>query len=594
MDAQYIRELVEAAQGKRKLTLLLRGAQVLNVYSGEVEWADVGIYRDRVVYVGKDAPSAEGVLDVEGVVVPGFIDTHLHIESSMVTPVRFAEAVLPHGTTTVCADPHEIANVLGIEGVRMMLENSRELPMRITYFVPTCVPESDAVTAGAEITPEDVERALDWEGIVGLGEVMDFESVLAGREKFMRILEIGWRRRCVIDGHCVLLSGARLNAYVATGPEADHENFTVESAVEKLRRGMYVKLRGPYILDPRRFVRSIGSLPSPWNRVILVTDDVMPDTLAERGHLDFVVRSMIEAGMDEVEAIRSVTLRPATHMRMFELGAVSPGKLADLVVLGSLKRIDVRMVLFGGKVVARDGRLVAELPERRFDKRALGTVRVKDLRPEDFEFRPPISDGKLVLNVIEFRRPDPSVEDVSRAFLEMIVTKRSTAEVEVRGGRALLGDVALMVVMERHRGTGKRGYGFVKGFMERGAIATTVAHDSHNLAVIGTDPRDMHLAATEVVKSEGGLVATLNGEVLSRIELPIAGLMSEEPVRVMAEKMRGFRRALERLGAIDHPYMPIVSLLTLSVIPEARVTDKGLFDVNAQRFVDPVAAVVPA
>ncbi|MCS7095402.1 MAG: amidohydrolase family protein [Thaumarchaeota archaeon] len=592
MEADHIKELIEAALGQRRLTLLLKGGEILNVYSGELEEVNVGVYRDRIVYLGIEEPASETVVNVKGVMVPGFIDTHLHIESSMVTPQRFAEAVLPHGTTTVCADPHEIANVLGVEGVRMMLENSKDLPMRITFFVPTCVPESDAVTAGAEVTPEEVEMALNWEGIVGLGEVMDFESVLSGRKKFMRILEIGWRRRCVIDGHCVMLSGTRLNAYVASGPEADHENFTVESAIEKLRRGMYVKLRGPYILDPTRFIKAIGSLPSPWNRLILVTDDVMPDTLAEEGHLDFVVRSMIEAGMDEVEAIRSVTIRPAAHMRMYELGAIAPGKVADLLVLGGLRRVDVKLVVFGGRVVAKDGQLVINIPERRFDRRAMGTVRVRELSRDLFEFRPPITEGKLVLNVIEFKRPDPTVEDVSRAFLEMVVTKRSTAEVAVREGKLQPSDVALMVVIERHKGSEKRGFGFVKGFMERGAIATTVAHDSHNLAVVGMDSRDMYLAATEVVRSDGGLVAALNGEVLSKIELPIAGLMSEEPVPVMAEKMRQFRRALAKLGAIDHPYMPIVSLLTLSVIPEARVTDKGLFDVNAQRFVEPVAAVV--
>ncbi|MCS7117373.1 MAG: amidohydrolase family protein [Thaumarchaeota archaeon] len=594
MEAHQIRELVEAALGHRRLTLLLKGAEVLNVHSGEIERVNVGFYRDRIAYIGRDEPASEKTMAVDGVVVPGFIDTHLHIESSMVTPLRFAEAVVPHGTTTVCADPHEIANVLGIEGVRMMLENSRDLPMRITFFVPTCVPESDAVTAGAEITPEEIESSLNWEGIVGLGEVMDFESVLSRREKFMKILEIGWRRRAVIDGHCVLLSGVRLNAYVASGPEADHENFTVESAVEKLRRGMYVKLRGPYILDPASFVERIGSLPKPWERVILVTDDVMPDTLAERGHLDFVVRSMIEAGMDEVEAIRSVTLRPATHMRMFDLGAIAPGKVADLLVLRSLKSVDVRLVVFGGQPVARDGQLLVGLPERRFDQRAIGTVRVGKLSVEQFEFRPPIERGKIVVNAIEFKRPDPTQLDVSRTFLEMVVTKRSTAEVEVKGGKLLLGEVALMVVIERHKQSGKRGYGFVKGFMERGAIATTVAHDSHNLAVIGCDRNDMYLAAMEVVRSEGGLVAVLQGEVISKIELPIAGLMSEEPVNVMAEKMRSFRRALTRLGAIDHPYMPIVSLLTLSVIPEARVTDKGLFDVNEQKFIEPIAAVVPS
>ncbi len=593
-SAEEIRAVIEAAQGLRDLTLLIKGAGVLNVFTGEIEDLNIGIYLERVVYLGREERKAERVIEVRGVAVPGFIDTHLHIESSMVTPVRFAEAVLPHGTTTVVADPHEIANVLGKEGVRMMLENSRGLPMKIYYFMPTCVPESDAVTAGAEITPEDIEEALGWDGIAGLGEVMDFEAVLAGKEKFMRILELGWRKNAVIDGHCVLLSGARLGAYIAAGPEADHENFTVDSMLEKLRRGMYVKLRGPYILDSKRFVEALRSVPDGWDRVLFVTDDVMPDTLLEKGHMDFVIRSMIEAGMDEVEAIRSATLRPAEHMRMRELGAIAPGRLADVVVLKDLRRVEVDLVVSKGVPVAREGRMIVELDGRPFDRRAYGTVKVRELRPEDFEFVAPIDNGRMRVRVVDFPRPEEVQGDLAWAFLQMIVTKASEAVVEVRGRRPVLGEVALMKVIERHGKHGQSGIGFVRNMLRRGAVATTVAHDSHNLAVVGTDPVDMYTAAKEVVKAGGGMAAALNGEVLALIELPVAGLMSEEPVEVMAGKMKAFREALRKLDAIDHPYMPLVSLMTLSVIPAYRITDKGLFDVVNQRFLDPVIEAFPS
>jgi adenine deaminase len=593
-SASSLRELVEAAQGLRDLTLLIKGVQVLNVFSGEIEDLNIGVYRDRIVYLGMEERKAERVIEARGVAVPGFIDTHLHIESSMVTPVMFAEAVLPHGTTTVVADPHEIANVLGKEGVKMMLENSRGLPMKIYYFMPTCVPESNAVTAGAEVTPEDIEEALGWDGIAGLGEVMDFEAVLRVEEKFMRILELGWRKNVVIDGHCVLLSGARLNAYIAAGPEADHENFTVESMLEKLRRGMYVKLRGPYILDTKRFVEALKSVPSGWNRVIFVTDDVMPDTLLEKGHLDFVIRSMIEAGMDEVEAIRSATLRPAEHMRMREIGAIAPGRLADVVVLKDLRRVEVDLVVSNGVPVAKEGKMIVNLERRPFDRRAYGTVKVRSLRPEDFEFLAPIENGRMRVRVVDFPRPEEVQGDVAWTFLQMIVTKASEAVVEVRNRRPVLGDVALMKVIERHGKHGKSGVGFVRNMLRRGAVATTVAHDSHNLAVVGTDPSDMYVAANEVMRAGGGMAAALNGKVLALIELPVAGLMSEEPVEVMAGKMRAFREALRKLDAIDHPYMPLVSLMTLSVIPAYRITDMGLFDVTNQRFLDPVIEVLPA
>ncbi len=585
MSQPSVSEIIEAALGKRRLTLFIKNVDVLNVFSGEIIRSGIGVYHDRIVYVGDEVRDADEVIDGDGATaVPGLIDTHLHIESSMITPARFAEAVLPRGTTTVCADPHEIANVLGKEGVRMMLENGRGLPLKIYFFAPTCVPESQAVTAGAEITPEDVEEMLGWDGIVGLGEVMDYEGVLSNSPKMIRMIEIGHRRGAVIDGHCVLLSGARLNAYAAAGPEADHENFTVETALEKLRAGMYLKLRGPYILDARKFVAELKRLPDPWN-IILVTDDVMPDNLRETGHLDHVVRAVIEAGMDPVEAVRSATLRPALHMRMFNLGAIAPGKVADIVLLRSLEKFSVSMVIADGKVVARDGKLVVEIPERRFDRKALDTVKLPTLSEKDFEVKPPIQNGKITVNAIDFASYSGELENPAAAFLEMILTRIGRVEVEVRDGRFVLDNIALVLVFERHGKTGSRGVGFARNLIKQGAIASTVAHDAHNLIVVGTDTRDMHKAASLVIESRGGIAAVKNSRVLAKIELPVAGLMSEEKFETVAEKMKNLRRAFKEMGVLDHPYMPLPNLLTLSVIPHARITDKGIFDVDQQKFI---------
>jgi len=579
-------ELVEAALGKRKLSLLIKDVDVLNVFTGEIIKSSIGVYGDRIVYVGDNGSrEAEQTIDGSGkIAVPGLIDTHLHIESSMVVPSRFAEAVLPHGTTTVCADPHEIANVMGKEGVRIMLENSKNLPMKIYFFAPTCIPESNAVTAGAEFSPEDIEEMLGWDGIVGLGEVMDYEGVLNGSEKMLRILEIGHRRNVVIDGHCVLLQGARLNAYVAAGPEADHENFTVETALEKLRAGMYLKLRGPHILDTRKFVEALKKLPSPWN-IILVTDDVMPDNLVDYGHLDHVVRAMIEAGMDEVEAVRSASYRPALHMRMYSLGAVAPGRVADIILLKNLRRFEIDTVISNGVPVARDGKLLIQINHRPVDARARDSVKIKNLTLEDFTLKPPVENGRVRVNVIDFAKYSSSPENPAATFLEMILTRLSTAEVEVRGGEFILGDVALVFVFERHGKNGNRGVGFVRNLIHRGAIASTIAHDSHNLIVVGTSKEDMHKAAQLVISSRGGIAAVMNSKALAHIELPIAGLMSDEPVEKIAVKMKQLRKAFREMGVLDHPYMPLPSLLTLSVIPHARITDKGIFDVNQQRFI---------
>lgn len=567
----------------------MRNAQVLNVFTGEILRSSVGIFKDTIVFVGSEAPvqKAEKIIDARGAyAVPGLIDTHLHIESTMMIPSRFAEAVLPRGTTTVCADPHEIVNVLGIKGLRMMLDNAKDLPMKIFFFVPTCVPESEAVTNGGKISPEDVDKSLDWKGVVGLGEVMDYGAVLASKPRLMKILEIGRRRNSVIDGHSPLLSGAKLSAYISTGPEADHENFSVENTIEKLRNGMYVKLRGPDVLDTRAFVTTIKKLPSPWN-VILVTDDVMPDRLESQGHLDNVCRSVISSGMDPVEAVRSATLRPAQHMRMSHLGAIAPGKLADIVLLKSLKNFIPETVISNGHLVAKGGKLLEPIRQRSFAKSAFHTIHIHNFKIEDFIARLPLKNGTVELNCIDFQPASSSV-----SFLEMVLTKLKRSRVEVRNGKIITPSIASVIVFERHGKGGRRGHGFTRNLMIGGALASTIAHDAHNLMVVGTNPQDMLMASELVVRSGGGVVAVRGGRVLARIELPIAGLMCEKPPRFVANEMRRLREAFKKMGMIDHPYMPIPFLLSLSVIPHARITDKGTFDVDKQEFVPPVSVQI--
>jgi adenine deaminase len=585
-----VADYIEASLGDRPLSVLIKDAELLNVYTGELYRCSIGIYRDRIVLVSPDdiRNRADRVLDARGyTAIPGLVDSHLHVESSMVTPWRFAEAVIPHGTTTAFADPHEIANVLGKEGVRMMLENAHDLPMRLLFFAPTCVPESNAVTAGAEVTPDDIEDMLGWEGICGLGEVMDFPAVLARRKKIMQILEIGRRHNAVVDGHSPLLTGAELSAYMSSGAEADHENFTVESVVEKLRLGMYVKLRGPYLLDVEKYVNALKSLPKPWN-LILCTDDVMPDNLIEHGHLDYVARSFIRAGMDPVEVVRSVTLRPALHMRTPELGAIAPGKVADLVLLKDLTKFQVHLVIAGGRVVAEDGFMRVELPRRPFDPRARGTVHLRPLTLRDLKVGAPVKKGSVRVRVIDFAKYKGGVKESN--FLEVALTKLGVADLDVKNGEFVLGEVSLVFVFERHGLSGRKAYGFAKNLIRFGGLASTVAHDTHNLIVTGTDRADMRDAANLVVKSGGGIAAVLHGRTLARVELPIAGLMSEESLKNMAKRMRGLRHAFRVMGVLDHPYMPLPCLMTLSVIPHARITDRGIFDVDNQRFVHPIVS----
>ena len=579
-------DYIDASIGRKPLSLLITNCKLLNVFTGEIYTTSIGIYEDRIVLVdnGQNRNRAERVIDAEGMLaLPGFIDTHLHVESSMVTPYRFAEAVLPHGTTTAFADPHEIANVLGKEGVRMMINNAKDLPFRLRFFAPTCVPESKAVTAGAEITPADVEDMLGWEGICGLGEVMDFPAVLSASSKMMQILELGRKRNSVIDGHSPLLTGAELNAYITSGAEADHENFTVETALEKMRLGMYVKLRGPYLLDTKKFVSAIDKLPRPWN-LIFCTDDVMPDNLVRLGHLDYIVRSFIKAGMDPVEAIRSVTIRPALHMRAYDLGAIAPGKVADLLLVNNLEDFRVEKVIASGQVVAEDGSLTLGLKERKFDQRALNSVKLQSLNLRDMMLDMPVKEGEIVVNAIDFAKYMKAEEN---NFLDIALTNLNKVKIKVKESQPELNDVALVFVFERHGKGSGRSFGFVRNLIGRGAIASTIAHDAHNLIVVGKERNDMMMAANLVIKSQGGISAVLDRRVLAHIKLPVAGLMSEEPLNEVAKEMMKLRQAFAKMGVLDHPYMPLPCLLTLSVIPHARITDRGLFDVDQQSFVYP-------
>jgi len=581
-------DYISAALGKKRLTLAIRNAQLLNVFTGEIRQSAIGIYKDRVVYIGAPSgcPPAAQTIDAKGMVaIPGLIDSHLHVESSMMTPAKFAAATLPHGLTTAFADPHEIANVLGKRGVKAMVDDSRGLPQKLFYYAPTCVPESEAVTAGAELTPHDIEEMLGWRGVWGLGEVMDYPAVLKGEDKMMKILKIGAEHGVVIDGHAPLLTGLELNAYVVGGAEADHENFTVEAMLEKLSLGLYVKLRGPYILDPKKFVKALQGIPHPYN-LILCTDDVLPDNLTRWGHLDYVCRAFIQAGMEPVEAVRSVTLRPALHMRKFELGAIAPGRMADIVLLDDLRRFNVQLVIANGVPVAKNGRMLVSIGEREFDASTRETMKLAPLADEDFAVRPPRSNGTVEINTIDFGGYSKH-EDNGVAFANMILTKMNRGRIRVRDGKLSLGEVALVFVFERHGKTGGKSFGFARNLIQRGAMATTVAHDSHNLLVVGTDVDDMRTAANLVIRSKGGIAAVLDQKTLAMVKLPIAGLMSEHGLTRVSKEVQQLRGAFRTMGVLDHPYMPLPNLLALSVIPHARITDKGMYDVDGQKFVPP-------
>lgn len=579
--------LVDSAMGRVKADLVVRGGSLVNVFTGEIlEGVDVAVKGDRIALVGRAdhtiGPDTQ-VIDASGkYVVPGFIDGHVHIESSMLTVTGFARAVLPHGTTAVFADPHEIANVLGLNGVRLLLEESRGVPLKVFITLPSCVPATspEFETAGAEITPRDVEEAMGWEGVIALGEVMNYPGVLAGDDKMHGEIAATLRAGKVVEGHFYGNLEEELSAYAAAGVSSCHESTTKEAGLAKARVGIYTMIReGSAWRDLSEVIRAVTETRIDTRRFCLVSDDRHPEHLISEGHMDHIVRRAIEEGLDPITAIQMATLNTAEHFRVDQdLGAVAPGRYADILLLSSLSRVEVDTVIADGRVVAREGRLTVEIPTPEYPDFAKNTVRLpRPVEPGDFEVSAPVLEGTARTRVIQ-------VQEAS------VLTKEVIMDVPVSAGKARAdpeADLAKVAVIERHRGTGRGSVGFVTGFgFRRGAVASTVAHDSHNLLVMGVSDEDMARAANVLREVGGGMVVVADGEVLGLVELPIAGLLSDEPVERVAEEVRRLAEAWRALGCeMVYPFMTM-ALLALPVIPELRITDKGLIDVNSFSKVD--------
>jgi len=558
--------------GRVPFDLLIENTQLVNVYTGEIYLAAIGMLGDRIAYVDENSKRLKSKrrFNAHGeYAIPGLVDSHLHIESSMVTPPRFAEAVLPHGTTTVAIDPHEIANVLGMKGVRMMLDSGRNLPLKVHILVPTCVPSIPEVeTAGAEFNADHIAEMLSWDRVIGLAEVMDYEGVIDLKDRITTIVKAGRKSGKILDGHACLISGRELNAYIAAGMDSDHENFSFPSVLEKLRLGMAVRLRK--MLLSRDFITSLKKVPNLRN-VMFCTDDVMPDDLIENGHLDDVVRTAIECGLDPVEAVKSSTLKPAMSLRLHDRGAIGPGKIADLILVKNLEHFVPDVVFANGEIVAKGGKLLTKLRIQKFPRMAERTVKISGISVEDFSIKPPIQTGKVKVRVIA---------------LEGLVSKFLIEERDVQNGVLMADGLAVVAVLERHGRSGNKAVGYVKNSgLRRGAVGSTVAHDSHNLVVLGMKPEDMLFAARVLIHMQGGLVAVQNGRVLAAVHLPVAGLMSKKPIEIVSSELRSFRRAENQLGVRETEKTLMITFLSLAVIPSARITDRGLFDVDEQKFV---------
>lgn len=583
------RELAATCRGELPATLVIQDGTLVSVTSGEIlPGMSVAVQGSRIAYVGPDAQQMIGpetrIVEAEGrYIAPGLLDGHCHVESAQLTFTQFARAVLPLGTTGGFFDAHEITNVFGLEGLRLMLEEARATPLAAYLQVASCVPSTSAELerAGAEIGPDEVAEALSWgEDVIALGEVMNFPGVVLGDEKMHGEIEATLRAGKIADGHFAWPPDDwRLSAYAASGITGCHESTTTEDAVWRLRQGMYAKLRrGSAWHDVEATIKAHTEQGLDPRRILLVTDDRSPESLVDEGHMDFVVRHAIEQGVAPVTAFQMATLNTAERFGVWQdVGSVTPGRLADILLLDApLADVNVTMTVAAGRVVAEDGRMTAELPSFEYPEHCLDSVKIEQpVAEETFEVQAPVESGTISARVMEV------VEN-------HVVTRERRVELPVEDGEVRLDpeqDVCKIAVIERHSKTGEHSVGFVAGigFNEPAALATTVAHDSHNLMVMGSSEEMMARAARAVVEARGG-VAVATGDGITTLPLPVAGLMSPEPYEEVAERSRAVGEALLGAGCtLNYAFMTL-SLLALVVLPELHISDRGLVEVGDQGF----------
>jgi adenine deaminase len=576
-----LNRFLSVARGDEPADLLLHNGRVVNVFTSEIIDADVAIAGDTIVGVGLSLAARETV-DLGGrFVCPGLIDAHVHIESSMVTPPQYARVVLPRGTTTVVTDPHEIANVAGAAGIRYMLAVSEGLPLTVCVNLPSSVPATHMATAGAALSADDLVALADLPRVVGLAEFMNVPGLVLGDPE--ALAKIAAFKGRVIDGHSPGVSGAWLQAYVGAGPGSDHEATTAEEMVEKLRLGMRVFIREA---TGARNLRALVPAVTQQNsrRVGLCTDDRHPADLLDEGHVDHLIRFAVEEGLDPIIAIQMATLNAAEWFRLRDRGAIAPGKRADLVVFSDPDDFYAEMVFAGGQLTAQDGEPVGSWAVPDVDASAMrGTVNV-DWDSLSFAVSAPDSGGSTVEARVIGLVPD---QVITEHLIESVpVQVPTTGEGRRQVVADIERDILKLAVVERHRATGNVGLGFVRGLgLGRGALAGSVGHDAHNITVAGCDDRSMVTAVRAVGQLGGGLVAALGEEVLAQVPLPIAGLMSDQPLPTVRRQMDALVQAAQDLGSPLHDPFMILGFLALEVIPSLKLTDQGLVDVDQFTFV---------
>lgn len=548
--------IIAVAAGREKADLVLKNAKYLNVFSNEFLCGDIAVANGLIAGVGKYDGKTE--IDVSGkLVLPGFIDAHIHLESSMVTPAEFAKAVVAHGTTTVITDPHEITNVMGIDGVEYMIQASQNLPIDVHFMMPSCVPATEIDESGAELDCKDIDLYLDNKKVLGLAEMMNYVGVINGDKNVLSKIVTSQAHHKKIDGHAPELSGNDLNAYIAAGVYSDHECSTFENALEKLRKGQFIMIREGTAAHNLKALMPLLT-QQYYSRCMFATDDKHPSDLLYGGHIDYIVKQALKNGADPIVALKTATHHAARYFLLNNKGAIASGYLADIVVVDNLEDFNVETVFKRGKLVF-DGEVkdfsVPTVDEKPAEK-CFDTFHLDSVTPSSFKV-----DGKLGL--------------IGLVGGELLTRNLGTADkIDVEN------DILKIACIERHKGTNHIGVGYVKGYsLKSGAVATSVAHDSHNIITVGCNDDDIAVAVNAIKDSKGGIAVVENGKIKALLELPIAGLMSDEPLTTVNEKLENAKSSAYELGAdksID-PFMTL-SFLSLPVIPSLRITTKGVFD----------------
>ncbi len=559
-----LEKLISVARGEVPADLLLTNARIVNTFTAEIEKGNVAISQGRIAGIG-DYHQARQTINLKGkYLAPGLINGHIHIESSFLNIAEYARAVVPRGTSAIVTDLHEIANVAGLRGIRYLMDCAQGLPLDCYFMAPSCVPATHLETSGAQLGAKEIQAALKWRNVIGLGELMNFPGVLMRDPEALKKVKLSKGK--VIDGHAPGVSGKDLNAYLAAGASSDHESTTIEEGREKLRRGMYLMIReGSSEKNLDELLPLVTD--KTYKRCLFVTDDRTCADLLREGDIDAVVRKAIAKGLDPIRAIQMATINTAEHFRLRQVGAVAPGYVANLIVIDDLSKLSVDTIFHQGKLAARKGKALFSA-SRRTDLEITHSVNIKPFGIETL--RIPVSRKNL-----------PIIEIVPG----QIITRSIKLEAKVKNGFVVPDterDILKLVVVERHKASGNIGLGLVKGFgLKNGALASSIAHDSHNIVVVGTNDQDIFAAVKEIQRLEGGLVAAAGGKVRGYLALPIAGLLSEEPLEVMVSKLEELQKIASGLGCVLPSPFATLSFLALPVIPELRLTDKGLVDVVA-------------